>query len=276
MAKRITVAGLNIDLKDCPDGVAVGIMLLTVEIAQALLSVNVGNRRCRNKHAGRLAAEITNDRWKLNFSAIIIDSIGHLLDGQHRCEAVIRTGIAVRTLVIIGVSPDVKETHGVICPRDGADTLTQAGEKQATALAAALGVVNRYLTSQMHLNFAPTGTELISLLKDHRGVAESLTWGGKTKIINPRLLVAFHYLFSQKDRAAADAYLEQLTSGASIGPTDPAYVVREFMLKNSLSVRKVKQQHMAAIMVKGWNALRKGVPMKIARWTPDESFPIVE
>lgn len=78
-------------------------ILLTPETAKKFLDNNyAGNRRINERWVNCLAADMTAGRWseeasKLNPICVGVD--GTLLNGQHRCAAVVMTGQPVRTWV---------------------------------------------------------------------------------------------------------------------------------------------------------------------------------
>lgn len=88
-------------------------IMLTPELAAWLLENNEGNRRLSTREVDRIAADIAAGRWQLNGDTIKITESSRLGDGQHRCQAVIQSGIAVPTMIVFGVS-DAQEVTATI------------------------------------------------------------------------------------------------------------------------------------------------------------------
>lgn len=71
------------------------IVMMTPEMASALLSRNESNRNLRKYWVGELASAIKSGEWKLTHQGVAISKSGRLLDGQHRLQAIVSAGIAV-------------------------------------------------------------------------------------------------------------------------------------------------------------------------------------
>lgn len=86
-------------------------MTITPELAAQWLESSQGNPRFAkklydNKKAETIATDIRNGNWHQGSNAICLDSNGHLVEGHHRCEGIVRAGIPVTALVIFGMPPD--------------------------------------------------------------------------------------------------------------------------------------------------------------------------
>jgi len=83
-----------------------------------------------------------------------------MIDGQHRCEAVIESGETIRMLVVKGLGPRSREVIDTGAKRTGGDALRFAGFAQdPTVLAAAARIAdareNGYLRTAMATNIPP-------------------------------------------------------------------------------------------------------------------------
>lgn len=74
-------------------------VMMTPEMAKAILKNNNGNRNLRPLWVNALVNAINNDQWQFTHQAIAISSTGRLLDGQHRLSAIILANKAVPILV---------------------------------------------------------------------------------------------------------------------------------------------------------------------------------
>lgn len=84
---------------------------MTLEItptqAQAFLDQNVDyNRTIRSGYVDYLVGCIKRGEWKLTHQGIAISHTGRLLDGQHRCLAIVRAGVTVPVRVSFDVDDD--------------------------------------------------------------------------------------------------------------------------------------------------------------------------
>src|SRR6516225_3546597 len=82
--------------------------LVTPEKARAWLDLNHRNRTLSAGSVARLAAAMRRGEWMPDSTdAIGIDLDGGVINGQHRLQAVIESGIEIEMLVVTGVRPEV-------------------------------------------------------------------------------------------------------------------------------------------------------------------------
>lgn len=87
------------------------VVVITPELAQELIdSKPEFQRNVREKKVAAYARDIAAGQWKLNGEPIIIDDKNRLIDGQHRCAAVIKAGKPMTTFLIRGVAADSYKT----------------------------------------------------------------------------------------------------------------------------------------------------------------------
>lgn len=86
---------------------------LTPAFAAWLLENNDGNRRLSQRSVDRIVADLKAGRWHSNGDTIKVSESGRLVDGQHRCMAIIEADIAAPTLIVFGVA-DSKEVFASI------------------------------------------------------------------------------------------------------------------------------------------------------------------
>lgn len=79
---------------------------ITPELAAKMLGTSVKNRNLRPSWVKSLAGAMRRGEWRLQPHGIAFDSAGHLIDGHHRLNAVIRAGVAVPMSVTLGAEPD--------------------------------------------------------------------------------------------------------------------------------------------------------------------------
>lgn len=257
----------------------VSLQLITPAIAEAMLAKNTVNRPIDFNHVQALAREMKRGAWKVNGDTICLNG-DRLIDGQHRLLAIIESGQNLETLVVEGLDSNVFDTKDVGKRRSAGDTLAVRGEKQCRNLAAALIVVDRFMTGRVGRYVRYTNTEIEELLAKYPEIRRSVRLGGETKKLVARsVLSGCHYLFAQKDQDAADQFVSQLISGSGIIESDPVYVLRERLLQNSLAKAKLDGDYLMAIIIKAWNYKRAGSTVRFLRYREEganpESFPVV-
>lgn len=253
---------------------------ITPEWAEKILKEkNTGNRSMNQRHVESLAKEIKNGSWKVNGDTICLNG-SRLIDGQHRLAAVVLSKITIQSFVIQGVPSDVFDTKDVGKRRSAGDTLGVRGEINATRLAAALIVIDKYMTGRMEVSVGYSNTEIEALLNKHPDARKSLRTSNATKgLITPSVLDACYYLFAQKDEDLAEEFVEKVLLGTGLQEGDPWYVLRERLVGNSLSKAKISRPYMMALCIKAWNYARAGKTIRCLSWREkgekSEPYPVV-
>ncbi len=88
--------------------------VITPEVAQEYLTHNTRNRKLSKPYARQLAQELEQGRWKPTHQGIAFDANGALVDGQHRLQAIVSSGVSAPIQVTRGVDPeafDVIDQH---------------------------------------------------------------------------------------------------------------------------------------------------------------------
>lgn len=83
--------------------ITMAIETITPEIAQIYLTRNIVNRKPSKRTINCYADDMKNGRWQLNGDGIRFDVENHLIDGQHRLLACIKSGKSFDTLVVRGL-----------------------------------------------------------------------------------------------------------------------------------------------------------------------------
>lgn len=255
------------------------IQSVTPELAMKMLERNTGNRTVNQDHVLTLAREMSLGRWKLNGSTISIND-ERLIDGQHRLLAVVKSGVPIETIIVEGLPSGVFDTIDVGKKRTSSDTLSARGETHCKNLAAALAVVDRYVTGRVGKVVRYTNTEIEDLLSKYPEIRRSVRVCTDTKKLVPKsVLTGCHYLFSRKDETDADRFVQHVISGSGITEEDPVYVLRERLLQNSLAKAKLSGDYIMAITIKAWNYGRSATKVRYLRFREEgerpEPFPVV-
>ncbi len=249
---------------------------LTVEIctvtpaqAEGLLKRNDGNRLVADGVVEKYKRDMIARRWLLNGQTIKIGKTGRLLDGQHRCHAGVKSGIAFPAILVKNVDEDVFDTFDLGGRRSFSDVLAQREEKNTAALAAALKWVWLHENGSIFDRVqAPTNAELEDVLERHPALRESVKLANQLRnVIAPGMGVALHHLFSQKDREIGDEFIQRLIDGENINKEFPVWHLREKLLADR-GARKTKlpEGERWVISIKAWNATRQSKKISSLSW----------
>lgn len=255
------------------------IVTITPDEAEKLLKLNTNNRALVEPHLLFLQQQMESGAWKLNGEAIIV-SKGRLIDGQHRLEACVRAGVPFETLLVKGVDEKVFDTIDSGLRRRASDVLHILGEKYATLLAATISFVDDFTTGALATDQRRrrSNADYEVLLDRHPGIRQAVEYynvlrAQEKQLVPGSMLCGLYYLFSKKDPSLADKFIEQVAVGENLKQSDPAFMLRDRFIQNSISKSKLPKHYLAAITIKAWNALRTGRVPGHLRWSKNEVFP---
>ncbi|QYU68591.1 hypothetical protein J4558_00115 [Leptolyngbya sp. 15MV] len=248
------------------------IVSLTPELARSLLSTSRGNRPMRPARVAALVRAITNGQWHLNGEAIVIDADGVLLNGHHRCYAVLQCGRAIPTLLVRGVAPEAFFSFDRHSRRSPGDVLALRGVKHATLMAAALRWLREYLESRHDIGMRKMDSDipaLLTTLEQHpempETVAETTHFPFASRLLSPGLVGFFGYAAAASfDRVAP--FLAALQSGAELAETSPIFQLRKRLLEGATGYRKMDLTERYVLLAKAWAAWRAGESVQVLRW----------
>lgn len=249
---------------------------ITPDAAIAMLANNKANRPIKRQNLAFLCDELKAGRWQINGDAIRIAPDGTLIDGQHRLTAVAQTGITITTFVVTGVNKMAFETIDSGACRSNGDTLAVIGEKNTRNLAAALSIISDLQSGNTSFsrNNKIGNTEIVDLLNKNPDIRKSARWGNAlARLCPPSIAISCHYLFSRIDANKADAFFSGIADGVGLGFDDAPYIIRQRLIENATSKAKLTRRYIIALMIKAWNAYRKGQKLKFLRFREEGSSP---
>lgn len=238
---------------------------LTPGLAAEFLRMNHDNRGIKDHRVTSYAADMVAGRWELNGESVTISKCGHLNDGQHRCKAVVISGHSIDVLFVFGVTYESRKTTDQGTPKTAGDYLSMDGMKNANAIAAIANAVLQYEKhGKMMKNQAmkPTKGEVRERAESDELLAVShhaVYKKGASKVAAPAILGFAHYVFSRIDEHDANAFMESLISGASLGERNPIYVAREKLTDKN---RRLNQNERVKCIFMAWNNWRQGKTVK--------------
>jgi hypothetical protein len=251
---------------------------ITPEIAQEMLSRNVVNRPLRQPIVDKYAELLRSDAWPINGDTITFSDRG-LVDGQHRLTAIVQTGICLWMIVVEGVDHAAFDTKDCGLRRTSGDTLAVRGALNGRRLAAALAVLDRYMTGRLELKVEYTNRQITELAKTYPDLERSLSKTLPRRLLPLSVYDACVYLFEQRDPALAEEFVQKLHTGAGLQPGAPWHALRERLVANNAARAKMPKEYLMALCIKAWNAARVGASVTCLKWQDTgrgaEAFPKV-
>lgn len=251
-------------------GIIVQAIEVTPAIARALLdqakSAGFTNRRLKRKVVDKYAHIMSKGGWTLNGEDIILDLDGILINGQHRLQAVIQSGVTVPFFFKLNVPRETFSTFDDGAKRTLADVLGIVGYQEESKLKTVVSWLYRWETRQLTTGAAGldnvTGLEYTTKWKHQIQRSINFVRNRRFATLTTPMLVFCHAVFSTKSKEDADTFIEQLIEGENLSKADQTYWLRKRLEVNSSGRQRVREQtkDKVYLIFKAWNNWRKGKP----------------
>ncbi len=243
------------------------------EIAEKMLFQNPNNRDLRGRWVDTLTQHMNNGAWREGTGeAIQFDRKGNLINGQHRLHAIIKSGKTFPFLIVSELGLDVMRVLDNIYGRNVNCYLEMRGEQNVPSLSSALKILWMYKNDRLTGygdTIAPSNEILGDLLDANPGLCDSVELGLAFRGQDFRcdtFLMFLHYVGSEKHPEKADEFIQKLSTGAGLEVGSPIYVLREYLMKERNSAKRITVKHRRALITKAWNAHLKGEKMNQLNW----------
>jgi len=123
---------------------SVELVCITPEVARNYLNYNTKNRTKSPRNIKFLVDQMKNNLFLENGESIVFDIFNNLTDGQHRLEAIIKSGKSYYIPVVRGVSFNSMATYDTGKNRSAADVLALNGFKNTNVLSSTIKFINKY------------------------------------------------------------------------------------------------------------------------------------
>jgi hypothetical protein len=269
-----------------------GFFRLDSESARLLLSKKVAkNRPLRKLSVPRYKKLIQEDKWIVTHQGIGITWLDEMMDGQHRCLAIIELDVTIPCHIVIGLPPEsfAAVDRGVI--RNLNDIFAIHGEVDYGTLAGASMFVWRYKNDRagdINSENIPDPEALWQFMdREHPLLREFIKSSRdfvKTGFGMPSRWMALRYLCDEHNNSeTVENFFYQVATGNDINDHDPNHPVNR--LRSRLNEDIVQRKHgkgmdgryRAALVIKAWNAYKKGQKIHRLSWrtdkTADAPFP---
>jgi hypothetical protein len=257
-------------------------VLVTPTVAKELLLKNNSNRRVSKQTVNSYAHDMRENRWKENTAEFIkVAEDGEILDGQHRLLAVIESNSSIYFDIAYGVNKSVFDVLDTGKIRSSSDVFSTEKIENYTVITA---IVKSYLAlSKNHkadLNSSSKSNKLTNtiILEEYKKRPEFwqevATFSHKSyknfaHILPTSFIGTLYSYFYDISPETSRHFINQLCTGESI-TNSSITVLRQSLLKDKVSQRKMQPQDKLAIIVKTWNAFRTGRNYRIMKY--DRNF----
>jgi hypothetical protein len=242
---------------------------VTPAMAKRLLENRLQNRVISRSIVNRYRYYIQNGFWKVNGEPIIVSDDDHLMDGQHRLQAIIDSNIAVDAFVIRGIERTAMPSLNTGRKRNLADNLHMLDILNYATISAgvtilyewshgfrgAMGVGNR----AMRIGYDAIIEYLLTKEIEGETVNEELQRGmphvyGLRGLVLPSCVIsAFAIIARAGGDGRAKNYFHQIKTGAELGEDSPILDLRMFL--HPLHGQRPKRGLQFHSILLTWNAM---------------------
>jgi hypothetical protein len=260
--------------------------LLTPAVAEAILAANNRNRRKRPGGVEFFEDIIDSGEWGWTHQGIAIDTEGYVQDGQHRLQAVQKTGRTVPVYITIGMPPENFGKIDTGMPRNARDLAYLRGEKNEGVLTS----VGRMLV-QIELHGPEAARRTTKRTPIDRVDKKIVQAGDPLRVsvttamrirrelkANVNGLALAIYLITMKlpeNDPRVERFLKDFETGIGLEDrSDPVWALRRYFIRHE-GTKAPRAWEAAALVIKAWNQRASGNTRSFLRWTSDERFPDV-
>jgi hypothetical protein len=222
--------------------------------AAEMLRGNSVNRRMVPNHLNRLVSEMLADEWRVTGDTIKLNG-DRLLDGQHRLEAVVRSGVTIRTWVARGVDSEAFPMIDTGRSRQGGDVLSAHGYHNVFLTASSARLIYHFEHKNARLEGAVTNNAILWVVKRHDQLPDFISDVCTAHFAKVSAVVAALFWLWLADPDRGEAFLQAFLKGIELKLTSPIYVLRERVINDrTLSSTKSGRKALVAMVFRTWDA----------------------
>lgn len=260
---------------DLGDGITVGLVNVTPEVAKNWLKHNK-NRRKSMGTADRYNRDMGGRRWPFTGDTLKFSDEDKMLDGQHRCTAIVKSGVSQTLLVVSGLPTRTQAFMDVGFKRNAGQTLGIDETPNSTAVAALVRLALRWNPgriwapergTELFSDFQVSDPEILEFIERHPEVhaaaQQGTAIGREVAGARPSVIGAAYLRASMLPEGVfptAD-WFKRLETGAGLALGDPVLALRNGMMRTRAEKLDNPQIPQLWKVIRAWNASRGGEDM---------------
>lgn len=259
-------------------------ILISPAYAEQLLCHNTQNRKPNRDFVYRYANDMVEGRWNENTGETIkIANDGTIIDGQHRLMAVVKANKAVYFHVVNGVDKSVMTVIDTGKSRNATDVFAISQIDNYNKIPS---TISMYESLKLGAAYATSTTRkvltnevVLSRYNDRPDYWQSVVkktykWYIEfAKIVQPSVIGGLYATFDEIDADMAESFFDMLSTGIDV-KNKSILLLRNKLIQDKTSVRKMQFYVKVALIIKTWNFYRANEQVKIIKFNPSvEEFP---
>lgn len=207
---------------------SVDVMEINKKTAEQWLKKNHdANRVISPGTVASLAQDMRSGNWKVTHQGICFDGEGRLIDGQHRLQAVVESGVTVKMLV---------------CRNQNAELMDPIDRTRVRSIGMIVGIRNQWVSACKMLKFLEAGSianrtnrqtvsETLEVYNHHEAMFQK-TEGHPRKQLFGGTIAALIWAMPINEGVTLE-FWDKLSRGDMIGPGNPVYSLRNWFLRGA-------------------------------------------
>lgn len=253
---------------------AASIVTITPEIAAAALDIASPDRLLSLGTVEAYARAMAENRWRLNGEPVQFANNGTRLNGMHRYHACVKSGMPFKTVVVVGLDPEVQDTIDDPRRRSVNDQQRLKGLDMPSSASAAARWLLKLRLGSIGKAQRVTNQEVLAMLVKHPKLGDSARkiLKSDTVALLPSIAVAVHYIGAELQGLPekADSFLQVMISGVPAYEGDPAHLWREKLIKAKTHGNGLPASMQWDGTCHAWNSFVANTAMKRSFQIPDD------
>lgn len=267
-------------------GITMEFVVVDPDKAREWLESMAANRRVSRVNLEALTQAMEEGRWHNDGTPIRFNKHGQLIDGQHRLWALINTDRTEEFIVMWGVDERAMTTLDTGKTRSRGDVLmihdpnltnvNQVAAATTIMLRWEKGARNNYLRNQYVSN-----DDVVEFYDKHREEVVEATkhaarMSSHVAAGSVQAYALCYWLFSTLDVEDAEFFWDRVIDGQALEIGSPIYALRELLRREARQAstrEKMRADILAALMIKAWNAYRRGEDVRLLHFKVGGAHP---
>lgn len=252
--------------------------IITPEVAIELLQKNNSNRKLDKVRVLLYTKQMKEGKWKEDTAETIkFSKNGVLLDGQHRLEAIVKSGVTQTMWFASDMDESVFDVLDTGKSRSAGDVFSALKIKNYYEVAATISAYhllnNNLVVCGASKSTKLTNAEILEIYNEspeywQTVIKFSINWNKQFSKILPISFIGSHYaLVNDIDSNDALLFFNQLCYGTEF-TNNSIYLLRKKFTDDKISHAKISPNLKSIFLIKVWNAFRTNKEFKILRYDP--------
>ncbi len=246
-------------------------IIVTPELAKQLLGRNENNRKMSKAHYMNLAKEIKEGNWLPTSETLKVSPTGRLMDGQHRCMAIIEANLPIENMIAWDVPEESFAVLDTGAKRTGGDVLSARGVKNSaisSSIASAMMDIDQrgykvaFGRAKGRFWGKTTNMAIDQYLIKNPEIEDIasfvLSIYNKFRAITPTYLGMLYTVMSRQDQVSADVFFQLYAEGYGISKGHPVHTLRSQLIQPLQSRDKKQMRDKMYWFILAWNAFKEG------------------